>query len=225
VETTATEDSYTKTLTRFVAACIRSSRRSSQRCRLPLTEDQRKAATSLSRSLEKSPALIDPKNVPIPLLREVQAFFFDCVTKRSPEAEDQQFSCPVQCYIAAYSFNKDNTFKLPHDLTSLLANWQYLLRATALYEAKLAHSDEKSGSMASYVDMGYWIDGICSLPKFLTGGSVSTAKPTSTTKPHRCSMTFGSCNGSCQLWPTTRFWHQQQPGVPTCLWYRSGPIG
>lgn len=74
-------------------------------------------------------------DVPKSLLDNLQEYFFLTVTTVIKSAHDEKFTCPVQVYLACFGYNEDDTFKLPSQLTSPLANWQYLLRCTALYEA------------------------------------------------------------------------------------------
>ena len=84
-------------------------------------------------------------------MAQQQKLFFSLVTNTAPAVADNQFSCPVQCFIAARSYNEDDTFKSPHSITSTLAQWQFLLRATGLYEAYLnAHNEGGSASILKY---------------------------------------------------------------------------
>ena len=49
-----------------------------------------------------------------------QELFFSLVTDNTTGADDKQFHCPVQCFIAAYSYNEDDTFKLPAGMTPMV---------------------------------------------------------------------------------------------------------
>ena len=71
------------------------------------------------------------------IVSHLQTLFFSLATNNAG-ANDKQFSCPVQCFIAACSYNEDDTFKQASSMTSMLAHWQFMLRATGLYGADLA---------------------------------------------------------------------------------------
>jgi hypothetical protein len=139
-----------RTLTRFIAGCIRSCSRADDSCKFPLTPEQTELATQLLSYLQNVHAPLRPADVPDDLVQGLQSLLFACVTRRRITAGDEQFHCPVQCFIASYSYNDDDTFKRPHSMTTLLANWQFLLRATALYEAKAAVSSGRSETMVVY---------------------------------------------------------------------------
>lgn len=144
VETDGAEDAYGRTMTRFISACVRSQsgpRTSNNSCKLPLTPEQIKLTAELMNCLEIN------RNQPTEdemqdLIGHLQSLFFSLTTNPPTGARDKQFSCPVQCFIAACSYNEDDTFKLPSSMTSMLAHWQFLLRATGLYGADLAASDD-----------------------------------------------------------------------------------
>ena len=70
---------------------------------------------------------------------QLQKFFFAAVTDSIEESQDNRYKCPVHSYIAYFAYNEDDTFKLAPQVTSLLAQWQFLLRCTALYSAHLSH--------------------------------------------------------------------------------------
>lgn len=72
----------------------------------------------------------------------LQEFFFAAVTESVEESCDSRFKCPVLSFIACFAYNEDDTFKLAPRITTLLANWEFLLRCTALYNAHLVSSRE-----------------------------------------------------------------------------------
>jgi hypothetical protein len=74
-------------------------------------------------------------DLPPSLINSLQEFFFLSVTNPNKGAEDKQFTCPVQVFLACFGYNEDDTFKMPSEVTSHLAGWQYLLRCTALFQA------------------------------------------------------------------------------------------
>ena len=86
------------------------------------------------------------------LVAQLQSLFFSLVTNTNSVVVDNQFSCPVQCFIAASSYNNDDTFKAPHSITSILAQWQFLLRATGLYGA---HLFTKGSGNVSILECGH----------------------------------------------------------------------
>lgn len=156
VEKDATEDSYARTLATFVGAGIRSAFRDETRCRLPLTETFKTQALLLYNALERSTIAVpvpvdgtkDKIAVPRPLIDLLQDFFFSCVTATVDVAADKKFSTPVQVYMACFGYRKDDTFKAPSEVTSVLAKWQFLLRATALYHA--ASLSERDSSVSAF---------------------------------------------------------------------------
>jgi hypothetical protein len=159
---------YRAIFTRFVAAGLRSLSRGQERCRLPLTDDLKQAARELLDHLQayaqapsappvpseghsdgdKHPSEVKRSKivVPPPLLHSLHTFFFLCVTSVIKGTQDSKFKCPVQVFLACFGYNEDDTFKMPSELTSHLAGWQYLLRCAALYEAV---SLEESGRVDS----------------------------------------------------------------------------
>lgn len=181
VEKKATELAYGGTLTRFVAAGLRSLSRGSGRCRLPLSENLKEAALNLLKALKdhgagSSPSgplhiptdwpdvfedqveaevptsAVGPKpDVLASPVRELQEYFFLSVTSMVEVAKDKKFQCPVQVYLACFGYNNDDTFKTPSEVTSQLANWQYLLRCTALFQVNLLSKLEKVGSILTWV--------------------------------------------------------------------------
>ena len=86
-------------------------------------------------------------NVPQTLLNTLQEYFFLIVTRCAKAASDKRFTCPLQVYLACFGYNEDDTFKPPSQVTTLLANWQYLLRCTALYQASRLVELKKAGSV------------------------------------------------------------------------------
>jgi hypothetical protein len=131
-----------RTLTRFIAACIRSQALPAGGCKLPLTGQQTKIARSLLERLRQSGGEATEE-----LQRDLQSLLFACATDPDAQVHGETFSCPIQCFIAASSYNEDDTFKPPAGMTTILAQWQFLLRATALCEAKESPSGGDSGTM------------------------------------------------------------------------------
>jgi hypothetical protein len=88
--------------------------------------------------------------VPVGTLEEenailkLQEFFFAAVTDSTQASQDNLFECPVQAYIACFAYNEDDTFKMASEITSMLAQWKYLLRCTALYHANLSFDAKRS---------------------------------------------------------------------------------
>ena len=80
----------------------------------------------------------------------LQKLFFSLVTNVTADTSDHQFSCPVQCFIAACSYNIDDTFKPSTSMTSMLAQWQFMLRATGLYAAHLDVVNQRAESILQY---------------------------------------------------------------------------
>lgn len=73
--------------------------------------------------------------MPTSLLLKLQKYFFLCVTATVKSLKDEKFQCPVHVYLACYGYNLDDTFKTPSEVTSQFANWEYLLRCTALFQS------------------------------------------------------------------------------------------
>ena len=91
----------------------------------PPTKDEEPSSTANRFRFNVSPSLLD----------SFQEYFFLCVTSVVESAEDKKFACPVRVFLACFGYNEDDTFKMPPELTTHLAGWQYLLRCTALFEA------------------------------------------------------------------------------------------
>jgi hypothetical protein len=150
----------------FVAAGLRSLDLDESSCRLPLTDSLRTAAQTLLKNLEAyanapstpsgppnddddSPTFTNKRfrfDLPSSLLSSFQEYFFLSVTSSTKSAEDKQFACPVQVFLACFGYNKDDTFKMPSEVTSHLAGWQYLLRCTALFQAVQLERSKKVDS-------------------------------------------------------------------------------
>lgn len=152
-----------RTLVRFVAAGIRSVNRDQARCRLPLTEDLEVKARELYEALARFDRRVEASERAKALeglVHLFQDFFFRCVTEMVKEAEDEKFKCPVQVFMACFAYNEDDTFKTPSEVTSVLAQWQYLLRCTALHHAAtLAKKDETVSAIG-------WVPVLKSRPSF-----------------------------------------------------------
>jgi len=141
-----------------VAAGIRSVHRSETRCRLPLTEELKTKAMKLYRGLEafknqppEREGDYAAAEVPEQLIELLQDYFFTCVTGMVKEAMDETFATPVQAYMACFGYREDDTFKTPPEVTSVLAQWQYLLRCTALYHATARSKRDKTVSAFEWV--------------------------------------------------------------------------
>lgn len=78
---------------------------------------------------------------------QLQMFFFAAVTESVMESQDSRYKCPVLSYIACFAYNEDDTFKLAPQVTNLLAQWQFLLRCTALYSAHLSFESGQAQSV------------------------------------------------------------------------------
>ena len=157
MEKAETQESYARTLAKFAAALIQSLDRDETRFRLPLTNGVSEDARSLLAALESLPCGEKQKEKPsegkkgeIPSIQEedlshakkkavraLQRLFLSAVTDSIKESQGNRFKCPVLAYIACFAYNSDDTFKVPFQLTSVLAHWQYLLRCTALYQGCL----------------------------------------------------------------------------------------
>lgn len=149
-----------------MAAGLRSLRRDRQRCRLSVTssieaagrqllvqlQEYASAASAPSGPASNSHADTNSINrfrftIPRPLLNSFQEYFFLSVTSVVKNAQDTQFACPVEAFLACFGYNEDDTFKMPSEVTSHLAGWQYLLRCTALFEAVRLHNSGKAQSV------------------------------------------------------------------------------
>ena len=53
-----------------------------------------------------------------------------------------RWSCPLLCYLAVDNLKQDATFNDAHNLTTYLAQWEYIIRGVALYEAFITATDE-----------------------------------------------------------------------------------
>jgi len=150
---------------KFLAAGLRSLHRGSHQCKIPLSQELKPIAqkffddlsnystllpecpTNINRSKPNDPDAANEPPVPESLLSSLQDFFFSSVTGIIKTPHDNKFTCPVQVYIACFGYKRDDTFKTAPELTSLLANWQYLLRCTALYQAHKLFEANAVGSV------------------------------------------------------------------------------
>ena len=150
---------YRRTLTRFAAAAIRSfSKRQEKRFKLPLNDAVVSKVDALIVALQKLPYTpatdselkeLPKRKVPEELAPEdmdavlaLQDFFFSAVTGTIDGSTMDRFQCPVLTYIACFAYKPDDTFKTASEVTPLLAVWKFLLRATALFEARRRYPDD-----------------------------------------------------------------------------------
>lgn len=148
-------------MTKFAAASIRSIHRDEGRYCLPLQDSVKNEVLCLCDALKGIPEgyklekrskrrrellsnVCDDQvhSLPPEVMRAVlqlQKFFFAAVTDSVKESQDSRYKCPVLSYIACFAYNEDDTFKLAPQVTTLLAQWQFLLRCTALYSAHLSY--------------------------------------------------------------------------------------
>lgn len=140
------------TLTRFAAAAIRSLNPGPDRFKLHLQAEVRSKAEALllalrsisyERQISKNatpPEDLDLDDNFLPekeaAVHALQNFFFSAITDSLEESTADRFKCPVLAYVACFAYNVDDTFKTADKITSLLANWLFLLRCTALYRAR-----------------------------------------------------------------------------------------
>ena len=151
-----THGSYVMVVTRFAAAAIRTLSRADNRFKLPLSDGVRSKVEALKASLEKItyqaldttrkqlPTGKKPKKLlegRLAVVRALQEFFFSAVTGMVDGSTANRFKCPVLTYVACFSYQPDNTFKTAWDITSLLANWKFLLRVTAIFKAQDTRDD------------------------------------------------------------------------------------
>lgn len=166
VQNDETGESYARTLTKFAAAAIRSLSREENRFRLPLTDGVREKAADLLDCLLRLPSESKGKRKE-PLkawggtsghlrrqpdeeaaIHKLQDLFFSATTDSVKESQENRFKCPIMAYIACFAYNTDDTFKAAPQVTSLLAQWQFLLRCTALYHARTTCSTMPDGPSA-----------------------------------------------------------------------------
>jgi len=146
-----TGEHYASTLTRFAAAAIRSASRGAGRLRLPLPESTKSKTNELIEALKVLPrpkpssatdsetkATLEEKKAVLKL----QEFFFSAVVDSVAESQKNRFKCPVLTYTACFAYNEDDTWKLAPQVTSMLAQWSFLLRATALSYAIRESKDQ-----------------------------------------------------------------------------------
>jgi len=150
METDPAGERYSRTLVRFVSAFLRSMHREMTRFRLPLPEAAVVKAEELYRALETLPATSSKSSRKGPVAEipgpeadaalKLQEFFFSSVVDSVPESRENKFKCPVLAYTACFAYNEDDTWKLAPQVTSMLAQWSFLLRGTSIYHAKVEHS-------------------------------------------------------------------------------------
>jgi hypothetical protein len=158
-----THREYGRTLTTFSAAAIRSRLRLDGRFKLPLDSMVVSKVEALVQALERvshgptddgSELTELPKTAdPVELAPEdseavlaLQDFFFSAVTGTVDGSTMDRFKCPVLSYIACFAYQPDDTFKTASDITPALAIWKFLLRATALSEARQRHPKDDNAA-------------------------------------------------------------------------------
>ena len=167
VQNDETGESYARTMTRFAAASIRSLSREENRFRLPLTDGVKEEAAALLSCLLRLPSESKGKRKELSntwgaasgphkqrqpeetaAIHKLQDLFFLATTDSVEESQQNRFKCPVLAYVACFAYNSDDTFKAAAQVTSPLAQWQFLLRCTALYHARTASIERTDGPSA-----------------------------------------------------------------------------
>lgn len=64
---------------------------------------------------------------------------------------DKKFSTSMQVFMACFGYKEDDTFKTPSEVTSVLAQWHFLLRCIALYYAAEASKKDKTTTAFEWV--------------------------------------------------------------------------
>ena len=81
-------------------------------------------------------------------MHKLQTFFFAVITDSISESQDDRFKCPVEAYIACFAYNEDRTFKIASEITSMLAQWEFLIRCAVLFAGNLSAKDSRIESVA-----------------------------------------------------------------------------
>jgi len=155
-------EQYSQTLTRFVAAAIRTLERPEGQFRLPLTESVKVKATELREALRALPPRASQRKKRATssngedtpeekhAIVKLQQFFFTAVVDSVQESQENRFRCPFLTYTACFAYNADDTFKTAPQVTSMLAQWSFLLRGNALYHAIL--KSEEGGDQVTALE-------------------------------------------------------------------------
>ena len=78
------------------------------------------------------------------MILKLHEFLCSVVTDSIQTSQDNRFQCPVQAFITCFAYNDDDTFNVVTQVTSLLAQLQFLIRCTALYQS---HMVTKGGQL------------------------------------------------------------------------------
>lgn len=115
---------YSLSLTRFLLSILRSLTSNPSDFIYPLEEDQKVVAIELHAKA----------SLPGSIVKLVHAFCLLLFRQPSIVKSLEKWSCPLLCYFAAQNMREDGSFSDAHHITSELAHWEYLMRATTLYE-------------------------------------------------------------------------------------------
>lgn len=196
-----------------MAAAIRSlySRKDGERFKLPLNDAVASKVAALVKALRDvplpPPADSELKELPkdeddliklapedMKAVLELQNLFFTATTATVDGSTMNRFKCPVLSYIACFAYEPDDTFKTASEITPMLAIWKFLLRATALFEARQAYpeDDNQAGLYASacvvrFAELTIWL-----------GSSTDTPRHISQKMEHTQSFPR---SGNCRPWP------------------------
>lgn len=133
--------SYLREMSSFLACIFRTLLHQSQ-YQFPLSDKQKADAATLWESL-KTPNL----DVSLPLLHR---WLYSLIAEPTPGMENNQWLCPLTCWLALSSIRSDGKFREPNNYTGPLAIWTYHLRHIHLQEAYL-HIDKYEDGLNGYV--------------------------------------------------------------------------
>jgi hypothetical protein len=155
VDTFSKHREYGRTVTKFSAAIVRSllTRADKERFKLPVNGTVALKVNALVLALDKVPfptqtdeselkelpktdGLVQLTSEDLEAVLALQDLFFSAVTGTIDGSTMDRFKCPVLSYVACFAYQPDDTFLTASEITPMLAIWKFLLRATALFEAR-----------------------------------------------------------------------------------------
>ena len=123
---------YGRTLAKFLISLLRATFASSVDYKFPLDVDQKEKASELFDMAKQTRGFTD-------CIHSLCVLLFQA---RSGQKLSDRWSCPLICYLAVDNLKDDGSFNEAHHLTSYLAQWEYIIRGVALYEAFITSTDE-----------------------------------------------------------------------------------
>lgn len=126
---------YGSTLAKFLISLLRCTFAVETDFKFPLDTHQTKLAKKLYTLAVKGDNLEE----------HIQRFALSLLTAPDEQKLSEKWSCSLMCFLAVDNMRDDGGFSEAHHLTSDLANWKYIIRGVALYEAYITAPTYSNG--------------------------------------------------------------------------------